>query len=344
MQIFFKFIINFNKTYFMKKINFLIFLLPLILFSNLAKSNYNDSLIHYNKALYLYNHDKYNEAIREFTNSIEFENQFNYKSYYYRGRAYLELNNYEKSILDFTNSIKFTSSDNGYESNFKMYSFIYRGLANESLENFDAAINDYSDALKLEPYVYQALKYRAEVYFKVLNYKSALEDLNKAIEHYTFPNTQTDLYCLRGLIYEEYGWSNNEDIELYLLSLKDFNKSIELNKKNVEAYFGRGKVKVRLKDYRGGILEFNKVILMSPGFTGAFYMRGLSKLYLKRYNDAISDFNITLKKRPNYILAYYFRGKSKQGLKNISGACLDWSKAGELGLKMAYDEINKFCK
>ena len=41
--------------------------------------------------------------------------------------------------------------------------------------------------------------------------------------------------------------------------------------------------------------------------------------------------------------AYSNRGIAKLNLKDKNGACLDWSKAGELGYEEAYDMIKKNC-
>ena len=41
--------------------------------------------------------------------------------------------------------------------------------------------------------------------------------------------------------------------------------------------------------------------------------------------------------------AYNNRGVAKLGLKDLDGACLDWSKAGELGHSGAYDLIKQYC-
>ena len=45
---------------------------------------------------------------------------------------------------------------------------------------------------------------------------------------------------------------------------------------------------------------------------------------------------------PKDAVAYNNRGIAKYSLKDINGACLDWSKAGELGYD-AYDVIKKYC-
>jgi len=42
-------------------------------------------------------------------------------------------------------------------------------------------------------------------------------------------------------------------------------------------------------------------------------------------------------------MAYDNRGYAKYSLGDKDGACLDWSKAGELGYSDAYDAIKKYC-
>jgi hypothetical protein len=44
-----------------------------------------------------------------------------------------------------------------------------------------------------------------------------------------------------------------------------------------------------------------------------------------------------------YAEAYLNRGSFKFTLKDKNGACLDWSKASELGDSDAYDLIKKYC-
>lgn len=46
---------------------------------------------------------------------------------------------------------------------------------------------------------------------------------------------------------------------------------------------------------------------------------------------------------PNHSNAYYNRGNAKSRLQDLNGACLDWSKAGELGDASAYEKIKKYC-
>ena len=58
----------------------------------------------------------------------------------------------------------------------------------------------------------------------------------------------------------------------------------------------------------------------------------------------MDDYNKAFGLNPDDAIAYYNRGIAKAELKDLDGACLDWSKAGELGLSGAYDLIKQICK
>jgi tetratricopeptide (TPR) repeat protein len=58
---------------------------------------------------------------------------------------------------------------------------------------------------------------------------------------------------------------------------------------------------------------------------------------------AIADYNKAIELDPKDADAYINRGNAKYGNGDKKGACLDWSKAGELGTALAYEIIKKFC-
>ena len=66
-------------------------------------------------------------------------------------------------------------------------------------------------------------------------------------------------------------------------------------------------------------------------------------MMLKNNQTALSDLNLLISLYPNYGNAYFYRGQLKDILNDIDGCCKDLSKAGELGIKDAYDEIKKRC-
>ena len=91
-------------------------------------------------------------------------------------------------------------------------------------------------------------------------------------------------------------------------------------------------------------MTYNKVIKIDPNNLDAYFNRGDTKYYLKKdYDGALADYNKIIEIDPNNSDAYIKRGYIKYDLNDINGACLDWSKAGELGYGYAYELIKEFC-
>ena len=99
-------------------------------------------------------------------------------------------------------------------------------------------------------------------------------------------------------------------------------------------------------DYRGAILDFNKYISLDQNhkYKFVYLLRGDSRFSLKNYTGALEDYNIAIILNPKDYNAYYKRGFVNYfHLNNKKGGCSDWSKAGELGMKEAYEMINRNC-
>ena len=76
-----------------------------------------------------------------------------------------------------------------------------------------------------------------------------------------------------------------------------------------EDYFDAGKLKYEKAEYRGAIQDYSKAIELDPANGNAYYNRGFEK----------------------------------GSLGQIDSACLDLSKAGELGYFEAYEAIKENC-
>ena len=88
------------------------------------------------------------------------------------------------------------------------------------------------------------------------------------------------------------------------------------------------------------------VLLVSVSFgqtAEEYFNLGKSKIPFD-YEGAIPYLTKAIELDPNYALAYSHRGDAKYALSDIDGACLDWSKAVELGYADAYEYIKKYCK
>jgi tetratricopeptide (TPR) repeat protein len=123
-------------------------------------------------------------------------------------------------------------------------------------------------------------------------------------------------------------------------------------------YLFRGMSKDRLKDYRGAILDITKTIELLKDYTLsekninpdtfkiialAYYERAYPKVAMKNLNAAIIDVNEAIKIDDKKGIFYKLRGEIKILLGQKDSACLDFSRAGELGAKGAYERIEGNC-
>ncbi|MBK5202447.1 MAG: tetratricopeptide repeat protein [Prolixibacteraceae bacterium] len=160
-------------------------------------------------------------------------------------------------------------------------------------------------------------------------------------------------------------------------TIDDLNESIELNNKEVLAYFSRGNCRTKMvellesvPDYSRNIKvpigqsqssvysdetkphssEYNKILKdyqtcidIDPTFPFSYYNQAYIYCKLDRYKDAISSLDKAIKLRSDFAEAYYNRGLTKIYLDDIKGGALDLSKAGELGIQEAYNVIKRYC-
>jgi tetratricopeptide (TPR) repeat protein len=130
----------------------------------------------------------------------------------------------------------------------------------------------------------------------------------------------------------------------YQGAIEDFNKAIKLKPNFAEAYHSRGYAKYRLSDLRGSISDDNQAIKLKPNYVDAYMSRAGTRDKLGDFRGAVEDYNNVIKLDPDNKTAYMLRGYSKYSLGYRDDACLDWSKAGELGDYYAYTVISEKCK
>jgi len=110
----------------------------------------------------------------------------------------------------------------------------------------------------------------------------------------------------------------NEQIEL-------FTQVIELDKKNLDAYFYRGLAKYNLQDYTGAILDYTKVIFYKPD-ADTYYNRGNSKFALNDYEGAKEDYKKALELNNGLIDAVYNLGLTQAYLGEFNEAITNYDK------------------
>ena len=130
------------------------------------------------------------------------------------------------------------------------------------------------------------------------NYKSALNDCNKAI---LINANDNRFYRCKGDAEQALGKYQ----EAYL----DYTKALELNNRDTLSYYGRGSIKALEKNYGEAIKDFSNAILLDSISNGNLYFdRGDCYRILGSPNDAQRDIERCLRINPHIISANYLLG------------------------------------
>ncbi|MBK7707519.1 MAG: tetratricopeptide repeat protein [Acidobacteria bacterium] len=116
----------------------------------------------------------------------------------------------------------------------------------------------------------------------------------------------------------------------YAEAFKEYDKALQIDSLNVEAFFSRGVTKLAMKDFAGAIEDFNRALQIDPLNVGAFRFRGITKRELKDFAGAIEDFNRALQIDPSNVETIRSRGNTKFAMKDYAGAISDDTKIIEL--------------
>ena len=126
----------------------------------------------------------------------------------------------------------------------------------------------------------------------------------------------------------------------------DCRDAAELAPEDVKTYIIMGKAEAALGDFRLALREFDKAINLNPHHTDVYltyFYRANVKSDTGNDAAAITDYNKSIEVFPS-AAAYLRRGSAKFNLADKKGACADWGKAKEMGLKEAEELIRKNCK
>lgn len=132
----------------------------------------------------------------------------------------------------------------------------------------------------------------------------------------------------------------------YIGAVQDYTKAIELDdsRDNYDYYKERGKTKILLNDFRGALKDFEHLLSKNQNDYGILELIGNTKFDMKDENSAIYYYTRAIKINNKKEIIFYNRGLCYLNLNKIEEACLDFSRAGELGYKEAYEIIKTKCK
>ncbi|HXB11036.1 MAG TPA: tetratricopeptide repeat protein, partial [Bacteroidia bacterium] len=130
-------------------------------------------------------------------------------------------------------------------------------------------------------------------------------------------------------------WKGKADMELKVMgdtlaALKDYDRAIELKPKAVWAFFARGQIKYRRKEYTAALDDFNKAIDLKQDNWEFYSYRGVSKSFLKDYEGAIKDYTMAIHLGHRDASLYYDRANEYCWLKQFDKAMADCDTAIEI--------------
>ena len=120
--------------------------------------------------------------------------------------------------------------------------------------------------------------------------------------------------------------------EKLLISLIYLNEALSINFKCdesalLEAYFLRGKLRLRLHNLEKSIEDFNMAIKIDENNFLFFKYRGMAKSFLNKLNEAIADYDYAIKLNPNDPELFIIKGQTENDLGNFPTAINNFDNA-----------------
>jgi tetratricopeptide (TPR) repeat protein len=205
---------------------------------------------------------------------------------------------------------------------------LYYLLINENSN----AINDFTAAIDLKPNYSLAYHNRASA-------KRAIGDMQGALYDYRLAVTYENNFPL--------AFNNMGSVKIalgdYEGALSDYSVAIKLDPQFYIAYNNRGTAKYFLGQVDSALIDFNAAIALQQNYLPAMNNKaaGLSKS--SAYAESISLFDKIIQSDNAFGKAYLNRGLVRELTGDLQGACSDWKKAFELGIKEA-EKYLKECK
>ncbi|MCM1021389.1 MAG: tetratricopeptide repeat protein [Muribaculum sp.] len=232
--------------------------------------------------------------------------------------------------------------------------YFYRSIAKISLEDYLGAEADASKAIELNPFISGAYEVRGVARHNmgrageaVADYDKALEQLpeskglllNKALalEDIDSLDQAEVVYTTLLRIHPRYDNGYVARARLYLqkgdttAALADVEKTIQLNKNNVNAYVIRADISIsRGNQYKEALADMDEAIKLQPQFAGFFVNRAFLRYKLDDYFGAMADFDYAIQLDPLSVPALFNRGMLRAEVHDNNKAISDFSEVLKL--------------
>jgi len=113
-------------------------------------------------------------------------------------------------------------------------------------------------------------------------------------------------------------------------TVADYDKLIELDPNNADAYYERGDFYYETDEYNKAMADYSKAIQLNPNYADAYYNRGCAYGEISEYDKAITDYSKAIELNPSDANAYYNRGLIYGEKDDIGKAVDDLNRCIEL--------------
>jgi len=114
-------------------------------------------------------------------------------------------------------------------------------------------------------------------------------------------------------------------------ALEDLHKALHVNPYFTPAYFLRGQIFAKKKQFAAAIADFDSVIAQDPSLASAFHQRALAHQQNRGYRQALQDFDKGLGLEPRNALILRDRAIAQRDAGNYDQAVDDYEEAMRLG-------------
>ena len=261
-----------------------------------AKDSYNDDpLFHFRMGRALGILKQYRQAIKSLSESIRLDANEIPSAYYNRGISYKILNQHEYASRDFTEYIRRAPEDPD--------GWIERAIISFKSRNYDESLSDLEVAISKDRNAKRAYLYKG----LILNQRRDHRNAVKALESFSRFDERSDIFSLMATALSELGEPAK--------ALEYYDKSLQLNKNNAEAFFGRSGLYMTRGNHRAADSDISKAISLSPK-NGSYYLRK-GNILLSVGKDDEADTYLKKGAELNGTLSeyYYLKGRaaSKRG-------------------------------
>lgn len=313
----------------------------LFLSVGLAQTPSDEAIENLNKAIDLYNDQKFDQAIVQYSKALSAFPTYK-KAYKYRANAHIAKKDFENAARDLEQALKLDPSQQElygtlasvYYNNGKPESVMEttRRAESQGINNAVAIFNrglvyldrgddalakrDFDIAIGLDQSFAEAFYNRGLVLQRQENAEAAIADFSVAIQKKSsYPKARF------ARAKAHFKLKNFQD------ALNDLNVYLAGAPENGAAYKARGHVHYELKKYAQAIADYNLALAYFPMDRHILYNRAGAHMSLQKYNDAIRDLTLILEQEGPDKQILLERGYANAKMEAHEDAIQDYSRA-----------------